>query len=313
MTKSIGIDIGGTNCRIGVFEGLSLLSEIRFLADFSGICKTNSATDAWPAIIDCIAVQIEKVFIQHQEIKHIGIGFPGFIDPKTKVISQSPNLPGLKNVNLTKDLSLRLEKTFHQGTVIVENDALAAAYGEFSMIGHHADSLLYVGLGTGVGGGLIFSGHAYTGVHGMAMEIGHIIVRPNGRKCGCGNLGCVEQYASASAITISYEEVTKQHLSADKIAELARQGDHHAIRAFQIAGESLAIATSHTLKVVDVPTIIIGGGLSQAWDLMQDSFNRALHDNLIPVLRGKPQITLSTIKDKAGMLGAAMLAVNTTA
>lgn len=312
MAKSIGIDIGGTNFRIGVFEHLTLLTETRFQANFSDLCRRNTPDAAWHAIVDCIANGIETVIAQHQDIKHIGIGFPGFIDPVTKVISESPNLPGLKHVNLAKDLSQALEKKFQLSPVVVENDALSAAYGEYCIAGKKGFSLLYVGLGTGVGGGLILAGKPYGGERGMAMEIGHITVKPNGRICGCGNRGCVEQYASATAIEISYAESTQQQYTAHKIAELARHGDKAAIAAFELAGESLATAVAHTLKILDVSTVVIGGGLSQAWDLMQVSFSATLEANLIPVLRGKTQIQVSTVEDKAGMLGAAMLAKKAT-
>ncbi len=198
----------------------------------------------------------------------------------------------------------RLARTYH---------ALAAAYGEYSQRDQQVSSMLYFGLGTGVGGGLILLGSPYAGEHGMAMEAGHIIVTPNGRACGCGNLGCVEQYSSASAVALSYADATKASLSnkkytAHEIASLARSGDQDAISAFVLAGRSLAIAAAHTLKVIDVPTIVIGGGMSHAWDLMQTSFNTTLEENLIPVLRGKTQLIISTLKDKAGMLGAAILA-----
>lgn len=310
MTKSIGIDIGGTNFRLGVFEHLTLLSETRVQANLSTICKTNSAEEAWQRIIDLIASSIEEALSQHNTIRHIGIGFPGFIDPETGVLSESPNLPGIINVNLAQDLSQRLKLTSKIRPIIVENDALAACYGEYSLIRDKTDSLLYFGLGTGIGGGLVLSGKPYTGKHGMAMEVGHIIVTPKGRRCGCGNAGCVEQYASASGVELTYIEKTKEELTAHQIANAARKGNQAARDAYALAGERLATAVAHTLKVVDVSSVVIGGGMSQAWDLMQASFNLTLQKNLIPVLRGKTQIIISSVEDKAGMLGAAMMAVN---
>lgn len=307
MTVSIGIDIGGTNFRIGVFNGLQLINESRFQANFSTIFKNNSPEVAWKTIVSTIADGISSVLDKHPEVKHIGIGFPGFIDPETQTISESPNLPGLKNANLAKDLSAQL-KHFNITCIHVENDALAAAYGEYS-VNEHNQSLLYFGLGTGVGGGLIICGAPYTGIHGMAMELGHLIIKPNGRPCGCGNRGCVEQYASATAVEISYFEASQQTLNAQEIAERAHNHDQAAINAYQLVGESLAIAAAHTIKVVDVPLIVIGGGLSQAWDLIEKSFHATLEKQLIPVLRGKITIATSTLNDNAGILGAARLAL----
>lgn len=309
MTKSIGIDIGGTNFRIGVFEDLKLLNEIRIQANLSDLCKSSQPDIAWNAILGIIGNSIADVLVKHGNIKHIGIGFPGFIHPKTKVISESPNLPGLKNVNLASNLSTLLKKKFHIDNIIVENDALAAAYGEYCLAQQETPSLLYFGLGTGVGGGLILDGQPYMGENGMAMEIGHIIVKPNGRLCGCGNLGCVEQYASATGVEKTYFQATGKNYTASKISDLAQNGDTKALAAFQLAGEYLAVSVAHTLKILDIPTVLIGGGLSKSWGLMKKSFDQTLNENLIPVLRGKPHILISTAEDSAGMLGAAMLAL----
>ncbi len=307
MTKCIGIDIGGTNFRIGVFEDTTLLSENRFEANFSTIFKTHAADQAWQTIVTSMADGIQKVIKQHPDIQHIGIGFPGFIDPVTKCISESPNLPGLKSVHLSQDLAAQLPADIQK--IHVENDALAAAYGEYYATKTETASLIYFGLGTGVGGGLIICGMPFSGFHGMAMEVGHIIIEANGRQCGCGNQGCVEQYASASGVEYSYYQATTKQLNAHAVADCARNGDQAAKDAFTLAGQSLAIAVAHTLKVVDVPTVMIGGGMSLAWDLMEVAFNQTLNENLIPVLRGKIKVMTSQLNDTAGMLGAAQLAL----
>ena len=305
MTLSIGIDVGGTNLRIGVFSGLQAIDELRFQTDFSQICKENLAGDAWQKILDVIANAIQSVLAKHPDVQTIGIGFPGFIDPKTHIIAQSPNLPGLKNMHLAADLSAKISKK-----VIIENDANAAAYGEYCLAAKPPEGLIYLGLGTGVGGGLVINGKPFKGQHGTAMEAGHIIIEANGRLCGCGNQGCMEQYASASGVAISYYNKTQQQLSAHEIADLAHQGDKNALDAYFTAGESLAIALAHILKVIDVPNVTIGGGMSQAWPLMQAAFDARLNADLIPVLRGKIQVKISSADDTAGMLGAAMLSLD---
>lgn len=307
MALSIGIDVGGTNLRIGVFKGLQLIDEARFQADFSQICKEsylkeNQPTEAWQKILSVTANAIQSVLTKHADVQTIGIGFPGFINPKTHIIAQSPNLLGLKNVNLAADLSQIVGKK-----ILLANDANAAAYGEYCLAGKPAAGLIYIGLGTGVGGGLIYANKPFAGEHGCAMEIGHIIIEANGRKCGCGNLGCMEQYASASGVSISYFNKTQQPLTAVDIATLAKEGDINALEAYQQAGESLALALAHILKVIDVPNVTIGGGMSQAWPLMQAAFDARLNADLIPVLRANIQVKISTADDSAGMLGAAML------
>lgn len=319
MASLIGIDIGGTNLRLGVVQYIDgqmrILEELRFKADFSTLCQLHqhAPNEAWQPILNIIADAVNKARVKHTAVSAVGIGFPGFIDPHTQKISQSPNLPGLSNVDLSADLSALINLP-----VATENDALAAAYGEFMMLCKQKASndtdnkkinhLLYLGLGTGVGGGLILNGQPYPGQHGVAMEVGHIITTPNGRLCGCGNYGCMEQYASASGVSKSYAETTQQQLSAKQIASLANTGDVYAKAAYQTAGASLALALAHVLKVIDVTDIIIGGGMSAGWELMKPAFQQQLNQDLIPVLRGKLDVRISNTGDQAGMIGAAMLA-----
>ncbi len=319
MALLIGIDVGGTNLRLGVVEcsegQVRILEELRFQADFSNLCKLHqhAPNEVWQTILSIIADAVEKARIKHAAVVAVGIGFPGFIDPHTQKISKSPNLPGLSNVDLSTDLSAIIGLP-----VVTENDALAAAYGEFIMLCNqknfnHTDAirtndLLYLGLGTGVGGGLILNGKPYPGQHGVAMEVGHIITVPNGRLCGCGNYGCMEQYASASGVSKSYAEATKQQLSAQAIATLAKAGDVNAIAAYHTAGTSLAVALAHILKVIDVTDVMIGGGMSAGWPLMEPAFEQQLNQDLIPVLRDKMGVHISKTGDHAGIIGAAMLA-----
>lgn len=311
MTTAIGIDIGGTNLRLGVFDGLTLIDEARFQADFSKLCHEHAPQVAWQKIIEIIANAIEKVQTKHPAAQAIGIGFPGFIHPHTQVIAQSPNLPGLKDVNLLADLSQKMGNNTKK--IIIENDANAAAYGEYCLLNKPSAGLIYLGLGTGVGGGLVLNGKLYSGQHGCAMEVGHIMIspqlnEPEARQCGCGNRGCMEQYASASGVVKSYMNATGQTLTAQQIAALADNGDSAAINAYRIAANALAQALASILKVVDVEHVVIGGGLIGAWSLMQADFDRRLTADLIPVLRGKIQVNCSSANDTAGMLGAAMLA-----
>lgn len=302
MALHIGVDIGGTNLRVGVVEDMHLIYEKRTHADFATLCRTNPPEVAWQSIIQITAHALQDALTAYPQVKSVGIGFPGFIDPLTGRISQSPNLPGLRDVDLAQDLSSVIGHT-----VIVENDALAAAYGEYYLNEGASDSLIYIGLGTGVGGGLIHAGKPFPGQHGVAMEVGHLIVEHNGRLCGCGNRGCMEKYASATGLSLSYRAATGHELDTGRIAELAISGDEHAIAAYNLAGTSLAQALAHILKVVDVGQVVIGGGMSQAWPLMQDAFNQRLQADLIPVLRDKIAIKISNSGDQAGIIGAALL------
>lgn len=312
MALMIGIDIGGTNLRLGVVQcddvqhrQIRVLEVMRFEADFSGLCRAyqHAPDQAWQKILNTIAGAVGAVRVKYPAIVAVGIGFPGFIDPSTQKISLSPNLPGLSNIDLSADLAALIALP-----VITENDALAAAYGEFVAATKAVNNLLYLGLGTGVGGGLILNRQPFQGQHGVAMEAGHIIVSPEGRACGCGNAGCMEQYASASGVAISYEETTGQKCSAAEIAVRAKAGDQAAIAAYTLAGKSLAQALAHILKVIDVTDIVIGGGMSAGWRHMEPAFQHQLHHDLIPALRGKINLHVSEMGDHAGIIGAALLA-----
>lgn len=302
MAVLIGIDVGGTNLRLGVLDNGLVIDDMRFQANFSEICKSNAADVAWSKVLEVTVNAINVMLKKHPKVSSIGIGFPGFIDPNTQKILQSPNLPGLLNADLSGSLSRMIDLP-----VLVENDALVAAYGEFRSLNFADKDLIYVGLGTGVGGGLILNGQPFGGQHGMAMEIGHMITVPGGRLCGCGNNGCMEQYTSASGVSLSYKALTGKAIAADEVASLARAGDIDAIHAYETAGFNLAIAMANIIKVLDIRLILIGGGMSQAWDLMSNIFQTTLSSALIPVLRGKVEVKVSTTGDQSGIIGAALL------
>lgn len=301
----IGVDVGGTNLRVGVVHQHRVVWEQRVQADFAAFCRGRTPAVALDFILDTLTGAIQETRARYRQVTAVGIGFPGFIDPVRNVVSQSPNLPGLLDVDLVGPLSKALGLP-----VIVENDALAAAYGEF-IAGKHPDNTVYLGLGTGVGGGVILDGRAFPGSHGVSMEVGHIIIEPGGRLCGCGNRGCLEQYASASGVALTYAELKGANgLDAALIAALAGEGDALAIAAYQRAGDALAQGLATILKVLDVSRVIIGGGMSLSWHLMKPAFDKRLEADLIPALRGRVEVCISEAGDQAGIIGAAMLATH---
>lgn len=304
MSLLAGIDVGGTNLRIGVVEDTRVVYQKRFHTNFAQLCRLHAPDAAWMHIVEAVAAPLLEVLQLFPDIESIGIGFPGFMDPENGTVLQSPNLPGLYRVDLAGDVAARIGRP-----VIVENDAVAAAYGEYRMLGMATSSLVYIGLGTGVGGGFIHADRPFTGQHGAAMEVGHIIVEQSetARPCGCGNRGCMEQYASASGVALSYKLATGFDLDAVKVVELAKEGDPHAQAAFSLAGSCLAQAVAHIAKILDVGQVVIGGGLSISWALMQESFTTQLQTDLIPALRGNLSVSLSRSGDEAGIIGAALL------
>ncbi len=304
----LGLDAGGTNLRTGIFDAHGeLLWHSRRQADFSGICRREQPDVALHQVLDILESVIRDACVRFPQVTAAGIGFPGFIDPATGILISSPNLPGLSQVDLPTLLQARVPLS-----VFLGNDAQAAAYGEYCRQPTASGALLYVGLGTGVGGGLVLEGKPYGGVHGMALELGHLIIDPGGRACGCGNQGCLEQYASATGLVRNYQALAQRVATAQEIAGLAAAGEEPAREALRQSAEALAQALAHVMKILDVADVVVGGGLSSAWPLLQPFFDPALDRALIPVLRGKIHVRASTAQDEAGMLGAARLAAART-
>jgi len=303
-TLRIGVDMGGTHVRVGVVEGLRVLRESRFAAHFAQRCRADDPQGSLAYVLSTLREAVAEAMSVHPGTTGVGLAIPGFLDPVSGRLVSSPNVPGVTDADLVAPLAAAWGVP-----VVAENDALAAAWGEWSIHPDRPDALVYLGLGTGVGGGLILAGRPFRGSHGVAMEVGHLTLEPGGRTCGCGNRGCLERYASASGVALSYREMAGHDLEAKAIAERARAGDQEAVRAFALAGEALARATAHILKVVDTSHVVVGGGLTQSWDLLAPAFEARLDADLIPVLRGRVKVSVSGSGDQAGMLGAALLAV----
>ncbi len=303
---TIGIDIGGTNLRFGVFRGHECLDSIRHAVDLRDKCAAAADAEAAAQLFTGLLENgIAELRHQYPEVSRVGVAVPGFVNARG-VLLQSPNIPQL----IDFDLQSAVQQAC-QLPVLVENDANAAGYGEFWEEKQDAPELrdlLYVGLGTGVGGGWVHEDRPWRGEHGTAMEIGHLIVVPGGRRCGCGNQGCLEQYASARGIRSSYVELTGTGPDTAVIAQMACDGRPEATRVFQMAGDYLGQALAHILKVADVRVIRVGGGVSAAWDCFAPALLQRLDADLIPALRGQVEVKRGNDDDLAGMRGVALLA-----
>ncbi len=302
-----GVDVGGTNLRFGLFREAECLQENRQEVDLVQRCRAIGDPGAvQDLVLGLLSEGIQALRSEYPSLRRIGVAFPGFIDGNGMLL-HSPNIPGLTDFSLQESLS---RKTGLE--VMVENDANAAAYGEFWALRQERPALqdlLYLGLGTGVGGGWVHGGRPWRGEHGMAMEVGHIIVVPGGRHCGCGNRGCLEQYASALGLSASYADISGVAAQPGSIAAMARDGNPEARMAFRTVGETLGQALAHILKVTDVTVVRIGGGLSAAWDCFSGTLGHRLERDLIPSLRGRLEVQRGNSDDLAGMRGAALLAM----
>jgi len=302
----LAADVGGTNLRLARVQADGhIVQEVRLKTNFSQLSGLSSEAAA-QAIVDTISQAAQPLL--DDNIKGLGIGFPGFFMGDSGVLVSSPNIPQLHDFNLVELLSKQLHIP-----VSAQNDALCAAIGEQAFgAGKGHQNLLHITLGTGIGGGLILNHQPYTGESGMAMEFGHLRVAygQDARLCGCGNRGCVEAYASASAISIRYAEVSGEELDTQVIFQRAIQGNHEAKVIIESAACYLGQAIAEAIKLLDIRTVSISGGLIGAWDILHPNIMVSLHNNLIPPLQGKVNVVASTIKDNAGVLGAAALIRN---
>lgn len=304
MTRLLAADVGGTNTRLAIVTtGGEIVTETRIRSDYSRL--TGLAREQLQArIIDTLSKACESLLAEHGSVAAFGIGFPGFFVGNSGDVAASPNLPALKGFKLGLQLQQRLGIP-----VTAQNDALCAALGEFRFgVGKGQSHLLHLTLGTGIGGGLILNGRPHTGEHGMAAEFGHLrVVSDEGKPCGCGGRGCVEAYASASAVQ---KRAAALGLPADaaRLFAIARSGEGQAQEIFAEAGSFLGRAIAEAIKLLDIRHVSISGGLTGAWPFLQPAMEQAMNDALIPPLRGKVSILRSTLNDRGGLLGAGLLA-----
>ncbi|MGA3089456.1 MAG: ROK family protein [Terriglobales bacterium] len=273
---AIGVDLGGTNLRIAAVDEQGTLVEKVALG-------TKVARGRESVINDmCAAIQgIADKYKSSAPLLGIGIGVPGFIDMRTGRLREAPNLPGWADYPVRTEIERRLKTV-----VILENDANVAALGE-KWLGAAKDfaDMAMLTLGTGVGGGLVLGGLIWRGANGMAGEWGHATVEPDGHPCGCGNRGCLEQYASATAVVRMAREAiagnrgsalaraadADSEFGAKAIYQLAIDGDEDAGRIFRYVGRCLGIMLATLVNSLNLPMYVIGGGVSSAWQAFSPS------------------------------------------
>lgn len=292
---SIGVDLGGTNLRIAaVVEDGELLEKVT-LGTRVSLGRDHVINDMCNAILG-----LAEKYRQSASLHGIGIGVPGIIDLRTGMLRESPNLPGWADYPVRDEIERRLATT-----VILDNDANVAALGEKWLgAAKNVDDVAMLTLGTGVGGGLVLNGRIWHGMTGMAGEFGHITVEPDGVPCNCGNRGCVEQYASASAVVrLAREAVaggaaaslasasSDAEFSAKAVYNLAIQGDEDAKKIFERAGRALGIVVADLINSLNLPMYVIGGGVSSAWD--------AFSPSMFEELRRRSMVYAATAPPKA--------------
>jgi len=299
IQRVIGLDLGGSQIR---------LAFIAPKGQRSGEILTVPVTNRdLKVVLTLLVDSIRRLQSGGSRPSAVGIGIPGFIRMDEARIYRSPNFPGWKNVPIRDLLETRLNCP-----VFVENDANAAAFGESWVgCGKGLSSLLYLGLGTGVGGGIILDGRVWHGREGLAAELGHITIDPDGPVCGCGNRGCLESYSSATAVVRSYIEKTgraRPDLTAQDVNLLARRGNQKACAVFVELGRALGIAIADLLNIFDPERIAIGGGVAEAWPLFHKPMMDEIGRRAVRPVRLNEKVRRSLLKNEAGMIGAAGLA-----
>ncbi len=302
MNDILALDVGGTHIRSAWVTDSLMRNDKRVHADLRGLTTAAGAAAA-DALLAALVGHIQ-LRLEEGKASAVALGMPGFID-RHGVIAASPNLPGLSDFPLKRLLAERLTLP-----VTVANDALCAARGAWLLEDPRPPSLAMLTLGTGVGGGLIIDGRPVVGDGGTAMEMGHIPMVQNGHPCGCSKRGCLEQYASATALTRIDAQAGGPGRGARELAEAAGSGEARAREIYEAAGRYLGLGVATLVQLVDVRTVRIGGGLSRSWNLIEPALRTSLEENLIPPLRGK--IDVGPIPpdriDQVALLGAANLA-----
>jgi glucokinase len=295
---SIGVDLGGTNLRAAAIsrEG-RILDKIAVDTDVAG---------GRPAVIGDIvnAINTLRARRQGERIAGVGIGVPGFILLEKGYIVGSNNLPFLEDFPLRDEIERIL------GTpVILENDANAAALGEKWMgAGKDVNDLVLLTLGTGVGGGIISGGRVLHGFVGMAGELGHITVVPNGNPCGCGNIGCLEKHASATAVESMAKLLSLgDNLTSLDVYNLAMEGNERAKVVFQCMGTALGTGLATLVNVFNFPLYLLSGGALPAWDFFAPAMFAEVQKRSYSYRHTKTRIERAILGNQAGLYGAAYL------
>jgi glucokinase len=297
----IGMDLGGTNLRVagvGAHGGIVELYRERTLA-------REGPEPVIERIVAAIRSVSARVGAAGGVVRGVVLGAPGIISSREGTVVASPNLPGWRDVPLRDRVAAAVGFP-----VLLENDANAAAYGEYWRgAGERCASMVLLTLGTGVGGGLVLGGELWRGADGMAGEIGHITVEPGGRTCRCGNAGCLETYASATGIVASYREFSgfEETLTAEEVHRRAQEGDADARQSYREAGRSLGLAFAALVNLLNPERIIIGGGVLPAWDLFMPAAEHEMRRRAFAAPAARVRITPAVLGDLAGVTGAAGL------
>lgn len=305
----IGIDIGGTQIKMGL-----VTNEGRLLSEIVENTKVNEGYEAvLKQMNDMILILAENHSARLKGISGIGIGVPGTTSPEG-IVYFANNL-GWENKALAHDFG---KLCGHP--VFIENDASMAAMGEL-MVGSlkGVENGILITLGTGLGTGIVLNGKVFSGSHGIGRQAGHMKVGKNFYQCSCGGNGCLETFASATALVKYYEHLIKiqaqsiseadqRDLTSKEIMEAATAGDQFAVMAVKRLVHYLGIGIANLINILDPEVIALGGGLAKAGDQLMTPLKQSVYNQLYDKKRFYTDITLAKLENDAGMIGSAMFA-----
>ncbi len=311
IETTLAVDLGGTNLRCAVVDRAgTVLIEKHELTD------SERGVDS---VIQRMADLIQRVASGAglDAGAPVGVVAPGPLDPKTGIVRFSPNLVGWTNVPLRDRLAELTGRRVELG-----NDANAAALGEYYFgVGKQAQHLVYVALGTGIGGGIISNGMLIDGAHGLGGELGHTSVSMDGPRCTCGAAGCVEAYSSGWAIARDGQALVRSgrgdaireaakdstEIDARAVAAAAYAGDVSALQILERAGRALGVALANFANIFNPEVIVIGGGLARIGDLLLTPARNAFKAHTMPAIYKDVTIIDSTLGTQTGIYGAAAI------
>ncbi|MCL4544464.1 MAG: ROK family protein [Chloroflexi bacterium] len=315
----VGVDLGGTNVRACLAT-----SNGKMLAH----CKRPTpSADGPDAVIEAIEHCIREVVTSgNATLEHVlgvGVGAPGPLDMDTGVVFAPPNLSDWHNVPLAKSLSARLDTR-----VKIGNDANLAAIGEHTFgAGRGFDDIVYMTVSTGIGGGVIIGGRLFVGVSGTAGEVGHMTVDLHGPRCKCGNIGCLEVIAAGPAIARAGRQAAQnqpasllnelaggqaEKVTTAMVVEAARRHDATALTVLVNAAEAIGAACVNLIHLFNPQRIIIGGGVSNAGDLLLGPIRQIVQDRALETPRSACSVVPAALGDDCGLYGAVALIANGT-
>lgn len=305
----IGVDLGGTSVKFGLVN-----SDGKIKKKFS--LETNAAKGP-DAVIDQIKVGVAQLINTKHKIVGIGIGTPGLVIKKKGTVENPPNFKGWESVPLGNIIKKEFNKK-----VYVENDANAAAIGELIFgAGKKFENFVMITLGTGVGGGIIINKKIYRGESGGAGEIGHISINEKGKKCKCGSRGCIETYAGNNYLIEQVKKELPRHKDS-KLNKLISEGNTLTPKLIHDAyllddsfseliitdlGHKLGAALASIVNVLDIPNIIIGGGVAGFGDILFDTIQETIESRVMKPNRPRIKVRHAKLKNEAGIKGASAL------